>query len=196
MPAQISKTNRFEHVTLNRFEQPVKKKDWEEPKTRSFYRGVMPALCALFPGDRAAHNLVTVKALQAIEAGVDPLPGIGDAPTTTLPAARLALLPRDVQRLVQCHFAPDIAGNFAVYKTGLGELSLADYVNFTNDPMAANIKEVTEGEADELCYYETTRALAKGEELLLLREDPPQQYDASTEAEVDALVQRLAPQNQ
>ena len=37
--------------------------------------------------------------------------------------------------------------------------------------MAANIKEFAEGEADELCHYQTTRSLAKGEELLLLRED-------------------------
>ena len=155
-----------------------------------------PIRCFLAPGHRAAHNLVTVKTLQAIDAGVDPLPGIGDAPTTTLPAARLALLPADVQRLVRCHFAPDVAGNFAVYKTGLAELSLPDYVNFTDDPMAANIKEFAEGEADELCYYQTTRSLAKGEELLLLREDSEEEYDASSEEEVDALVQRLVAQNQ
>ena len=113
-----------------------------------------------------------------------------------MPAARLALLPADVQRLVRCHFAPDVAGNFAVYKTGLAELSLPDYVNFTDDPMAANIKEFAEGEADELCHYQTTRSLAKGEELLLLREDSEEEYDASSEEEVDALVQRLVARNQ
>ena len=155
-----------------------------------------PALCALAPGHRAAHNLVTVKALQAIEAGVDPLPGIGDQPTTTLPAARLALLPADVQRLVRCHFAPDAAGNYAVYNTGLAELALPDYVNYTTDEAAANMEEVADGEAHTLCSYRTTRAIAKGEELLLLREDPPQQYEASSEAELDALVQHLVVQNQ
>ena len=155
-----------------------------------------PALCALAPGHRVTHNLVTVKALQAIEAGVDPLPGIGDQPTTTLPAARLALLPADVQRLVRCHFAPDAAANYAVYKTGLAELALPDYVNHTDDAAAANIEEFAEGEADTLCSYRTTRAIAKGEELLLLREDPPQQYEASSEAELDALVQRRVAQNQ
>ena len=153
-----------------------------------------PALCALAPGHRVAHNLVTVKALQAIEAGVDPLPGIGDQPTTTLPFARLALLPPGVIRLVCCHFAPDAAANYAVYKTGLAELALPDYVNYTDDAGAANIEEFDEGKADTLCSYRTTRAIAKGEELLLLRKYPAYVYEASSEAEVDALVQRLMDQ--
>lgn len=153
-------------------------------------------VCVLAPGHRVAHNLVTVRTLQAIGAGVDPLPGIGDQPTTTLPAARFAELPPDVRRLIEIHFAPDEAGNFAVYTTGLAELALPDYVNFTDDPAAANIEEVADRQADVLCSYRTTRALVKGEELLLLREQPPQQYDASCETDVDTLVQRLVAQSQ
>ena len=72
-------------------------------------------LCKLAPGDKAAHNRVTVIARTDIKKGVNPMPGVGQQRTITLPAYRFALLPQGLQDDIRTWFAPDEDDNYAIY---------------------------------------------------------------------------------
>ena len=73
-------------------------------------RGAAADLCDIAIGHRVKHGCVTVKALERIEKGVDLESEAGQQHTVTLPAAKVATLPPDVQSQIRRTFARDAAG--------------------------------------------------------------------------------------